>query len=49
VEPLFIEDGNLAHGHKSIHNCCAKWRTVHRVILMPHPSTSLDMNPIEKC
>jgi transposase len=44
-----MEDGNLAHGHKSTNNCCAKWRTTHGVILMPHPSTSPDMNPIEKC
>jgi hypothetical protein len=49
VEPLFMEDGNSAHGHKSTSNCCAKWRTTHGIILMPHPSTSPDMNPIEKC
>src|SRR6266487_3590379 len=49
AEPLFMEDGNSAHGHKSTHNCCAKWRTSHGIILMPHPSTSPDMNPIEKC
>jgi hypothetical protein len=49
AEPLFMEDGNPAHGHKSTTNCCARWRTVHGVILMPHPSTSPDMNPIEKC
>ena len=49
VEPLFIEDGNSAHGHKSHQNCCARWRTAHGIILMPHPSTSPDMNPIEKC
>ena len=24
AEPLFIEDGNSAHGHKSTNNCCAK-------------------------
>jgi hypothetical protein len=24
AEPLFIEDGNSAHGHKSSRNCCAK-------------------------
>jgi hypothetical protein len=23
IEPLFMEDGNLAHGHKSTRNCCA--------------------------
>jgi transposase len=49
VEPLFMEDGNSAHGHKSTTNCCARWRTAHGIILMPHPSTSPDMNPIEKC
>jgi transposase len=49
VEPLFMEDGNSAHGHKSKGNCCAKWRTAHGIVLMPHPSTSPDMNPIEKC
>jgi hypothetical protein len=26
IEPLFMEDGNAAHGHKSITNCYAKWR-----------------------
>jgi hypothetical protein len=49
AELLFIEDGNAAHGHKSERNCCVKWRTAHGIILMPHPLTSPDMNPIEKC
>jgi DDE superfamily endonuclease len=49
AEPLFIEDGNSAHGYKSTRNCYAKWRTAHGIILMLHPSTSLDINPIEKC
>ena len=49
VEPLFMEDGNSAHGHKSISNYCARYRTAHGIVLMPHPSTSPDMNPIEKC
>ena len=49
AEPLFMKDGNSAHGYKSNKNCCAIWRTAHGVILMPHPSTSPDMNPIEKC
>jgi hypothetical protein len=49
VKPLFMEDGNSAHGHKSTSNYCAKWRTKHGIILMPHPSISPDMNPIEKC
>ena len=43
-----MEDGNSAHSHKSTHNCCAKWCTAHGIILMPHPSTSPDINPIEK-
>jgi hypothetical protein len=49
VEPLFMEDGNPAHGHKSTTNCCQRFRTEHGIILMPHPSTSPNMNPIEKC
>jgi transposase len=49
AEPLFMEDGNAAYGHKSTTNCCARFRTRHGIILMPHPSTSPDMNPIEKC
>lgn len=49
LEPLFMEDGNSAHGHKSTRNCCAQYRTKHGIILMPHPSSSPDMNPIEKC
>jgi transposase len=44
-----MEDGNAAHGHKSTVNCCARFRTQHGIILMPHPSTSPDMNLIEKC
>ena len=49
VEPLFIEDGNSAHGHKSTSNYYAKWRIKHGIVLMPHPSTSPDMNLIKKC
>jgi len=48
AEPLFMEDGNAAHGHKSKTNYCARYRIKHGIILMPHPSTSPDMNPIEK-
>jgi transposase len=44
-----MEDGNSAHGHKSTTNCCARWRTAYGIVLIPHPSTSPDMNPIEKC
>jgi hypothetical protein len=29
-------------------NCCQRFRTKHGIILIPHPSTSPDMNPIEK-
>ena len=49
AKPLFIEDGNSAHSHKSTCNCCAQWRTKHGIILMPHLSTSPDINLIEKC
>ena len=49
AELLFIEDGNSAHCHKSTRNCYAKWHTAHSIILMQRPSTSPDMNPIEKC
>ncbi|KAF8847761.1 hypothetical protein BDZ45DRAFT_778899, partial [Acephala macrosclerotiorum] len=49
AEPLFMENGNSAHGHKSSTNCCQRFRTKHGIILMPHSSTSSDMNPIEKC
>jgi hypothetical protein len=49
VEPLFMEDGNSTHGHKSTYNYCAKWRTAHGVILIPYLSTSPDINSIEKC
>ena len=49
LQPQFMEDGNSAHGHKSINNVCAIWRRNHGITLFPHPSTSPDMNPIEKC
>ena len=49
TEPLFMEDSNSAHGHKSTTNCCQRFCTKHGIILMPHPSTSPDINPIEKC
>jgi hypothetical protein len=43
-----MEDGNSAHGHESTRNCCAQFHTKHGIILMPHPSTSPDINPIEE-
>jgi hypothetical protein len=49
AEPFFMEDGNAVHSHKSERNCYAKWRTAYGIIFMPHPSTLLDINPIEKC
>ena len=49
AEPLFMEDGNSAHGHKSTRNCYARWRIAHGIILMPHPLTSLNINLIKKC
>ncbi|RFU25602.1 hypothetical protein B7463_g10735, partial [Scytalidium lignicola] len=47
--PIFMEDGNPAHGHKSITNPCAVFREKHGIQLLNHPSTSPDLNPIEKC
>ncbi|RFU27462.1 hypothetical protein B7463_g8873, partial [Scytalidium lignicola] len=47
--PIFMEDGNSAHGHKSITNPCAIFREKHGIQLLNHPSTSPDLNPIEKC
>jgi hypothetical protein len=47
--PQFIEDGNSAHGHKSLTNPCARWRASHSILLFPYPAISPDMNPIEKC
>ena len=49
AQPLFMEDGNIVHGHKLIRNCCAKFCTLYGIILMPYPSMSPNMNPIEKC
>ncbi len=49
MEPLFMEDRNPAHGYKTTTNCSARFRIKYGIILMPHPSTSPNMNPIEKC
>jgi transposase len=48
AEFLFMEGSNSAYGHKLTRNCYAKWHTAHGIILIPHPSISPDMNPIEK-
>ena len=45
----FMEDGNPAHGHKSIHNPSAQFRKNKGIEILNHPSTSPDLNPIEKC
>ena len=47
-EPLFMEDGNPAHGHKSITNPCYKYRKLWHIDLLDHPGISPDMNPTEK-
>ncbi len=44
-----MEDRNPAHGYKITTNYCARFRTKYGIILMPYPSTSPDMNTIEKC
>jgi len=49
AEPLFIEDRNSTHSHKLTRNYCAQFHIKHSIILMPYPSTSPDMNLIEKC
>ena len=49
VQPLFMEDGNPAHGHKLINNPCALFRALWDIKLLPHPSISPDINPIKKC
>jgi hypothetical protein len=48
AKPLFMEDRNSAHGHKSTRNYYTKWRTAYKIVFMPHPSTSPNINPIEK-
>jgi hypothetical protein len=47
--PIFIEDGNPAHGHKSITNLCTVYREKHGIQVLNYLSTSPDLNPIEKC
>jgi hypothetical protein len=47
--PQFIEDGNSAHGYKSLTNPCTRWRALHGILLFPYPAILPDMNPIEKC
>jgi transposase len=47
--PQFMEDGNSAHGHKSLYNPCVRFRASRGIILLPHPAILPDMNPIEKC
>jgi hypothetical protein len=45
----FIEDSNSAYSYESTNNVCTKWRKEHSITLFPHPSTSPNMNSIEKC
>jgi hypothetical protein len=47
--PTFIEDSNPAHSYKSTTNICARFRQEHNIQILNHPSTSLDLNLIEKC
>ena len=48
-EPLFMEDGNSAHGKKSATNPCAQFCWKHRIKTTIYPAIFPDMNPIEKC
>jgi hypothetical protein len=45
---IFIENNNPAYNHKSINNPCALYKEKHRIQLLNHLSTSLDLNLIEK-
>jgi hypothetical protein len=49
AEPLFIEDGNPAHGYKSKTNYCTRFYIIYSIVLMPYSSSFLYINPIEKC
>jgi transposase len=44
-----MEDGNSVYSYKLTQNCYAKFCTEYGIILMPYPSTSPNMNLIEKC
>ena len=48
IEPLLMEDGNAAHGLKSMRNAPALWKAKHGVSLLPWAFNSADMNPIEQ-
>jgi hypothetical protein len=48
LELLFIENNNSAYSYKSEGNYYIVYHTKHGIILMPHLSTSPDMNPIKK-
>jgi hypothetical protein len=48
LEPLFIEDSNLAYSYKSEGNYYIIYRTKHRIILILYLSTSPDIKPIKK-
>jgi hypothetical protein len=48
AKPLFIEDKNPTHSHKLTRNYYAKFYTIHSIILMPHLSSSPNINPIKK-
>jgi hypothetical protein len=45
---IFIKDSNPIYNHKSMNNPYALYREKHRIQLLNHPSTSLDLNPIKK-
>jgi hypothetical protein len=48
LEPLFIKDSNLVYKHKSENNYYMQYRTKRGIILIPHLSTSPDINLIKK-
>ena len=48
VDPLFMKDGNAAHGLKSTRNRPAMWKAKHNIPLLAWASNSCGMNPIKQ-
>jgi hypothetical protein len=46
--PIFMEDGNAAHGLKSTKNPVYLWEKFHKILLLNWAASSSDMNPIKQ-
>ena len=46
--PIFMEDGNAAHGLRTKTNIVHRWKEAHRIALLDWAANSPDMNPIEQ-